>query len=109
MYARTRAHVRGAYIATVELTHAFHARTTIFSGSTSGGYIGLEQRRGAGERDQSWWRREEAMGEAGERSARARARGWRESGRGVMSIIGFNIGALGKPVYKYPYATVITT
>jgi len=30
-------------------------------------------------------------------------------GRGVMSIIGFNIGALGKPVYKYPYATVITT
>lgn len=30
-------------------------------------------------------------------------------GRGVMSIIGFNIDALGKPVYKYPYATVITT
>ncbi|KOX71230.1 Ankyrin repeat and sterile alpha motif domain-containing protein 1B [Melipona quadrifasciata] len=26
-------------------------------------------------------------------------------GLGVMSIIGFNIGALGKPVYKYPYGT----
>lgn len=32
-----------------------------------------------------------------------------DRGRGVMSIIGFNIDALGKPVYKYPYATVITT
>lgn len=31
------------------------------------------------------------------------------SGAEVMSIIGFNIGALGKPVYKYPYGTVITT
>lgn len=33
----------------------------------------------------------------------------KDGGRGVMSIIGFNIDALGKPVYKYPYATVITT
>lgn len=31
------------------------------------------------------------------------------NGAEVMSIIGFNIGALGKPVYKYPYGTVITT
>lgn len=31
------------------------------------------------------------------------------NGAGVMSIIGFNIGALGKPVYKYPHGTVITT
>jgi len=35
--------------------------------------------------------------------------GGRRRARGVMSIIGFNIDALGKPVYKYPYATVITT
>lgn len=49
-----------------------------------------------GERD--WWQRGISLGGKGG-----------VGGRGVMSIIGFNIDALGKPVYKYPYATVITT
>lgn len=102
MYTRTQ----GAYIAMVELTHAFHARTMIFSESTSA----------EGERERG--------GEEGKRGekelyrARIVARrgkgvvgrdGSVGGGRGVMSIIGFNIDALGKPVYKYPYATVITT
>lgn len=43
-----------------------------------------------------------------ESERRVRRERW-NGGLGVMSIIGFNIGALGKPVYKYPYGRVITT
>lgn len=90
--------MRGAYIATVGLTHAFHTRTTLFSVSTSAVLYGAREQKG---------------GRGGGRTRRLMAEREislvRWGGRGVMSIIGFNIGALGKPVYKYPYATVITT
>lgn len=61
-------------------------------------WAGAGQREGATE-----W----GEGRGGE--GRRRVREGIGNGAEVMSIIGFNIGALGKPVYKYPYGTVITT
>lgn len=84
----TRAHTRMM----IAFTHAFHAprrdiwRICRFRGRRYVGGSGTKGKEG-GERVR------EGIGNGAE----------------VMSIIGFNIGALGKPVYKYPYGTVITT
>lgn len=83
----------------IAFTHAFHAprrdiwRIWRFRGRR---YVGGSGTKG---------RRDRVGGGEGRR----RVREGIGNGAEVMSIIGFNIGALGKPVYKYPYGTVITT